>query len=139
MLVSWLPRDRCPLRAGLLNIKPKTIMSYSFYGSPMPFRKPGTSRSGSSFTEATIQAVWEKAIPVAGFNPAFVRKDTCGAFIERKQYGNTSSKYGWEIDHIKPVSKDGPDVLSNLQPLQWENNRHKSDSYPYWSCKLKAA
>jgi hypothetical protein len=26
--------------------------------------------------------------------------------------------------------------LNNLQPLQWENNRHKGDNYPNWSCKI---
>jgi 5-methylcytosine-specific restriction endonuclease McrA len=49
------------------------------------------------------------------------------------EYGQTS-KYGWEIDHIKPVSKGGTDDLSNLQPLQWENNRRKGDNYP-WHCR----
>ena len=41
-------------------------------------------------------------------------------------------KYGWKIDHIKPVAKGGTDDLNNLQPLQWANNRHKSDNYPNW-------
>lgn len=48
-------------------------------------------------------------------------------------------EYGWEIDHIKPSSLGGSDGLYNLQPLQWENNRSKSDNWPHWSCKVKAA
>ena len=44
------------------------------------------------------------------------------------------SERNLEIDHIKPVSQDGGDELSNLQPLQWENNRHKGDDWPDWSC-----
>ena len=46
-------------------------------------------------------------------------------------------QYGREIDYIKPVAKGGTDDLSNLQALRWENNRHKSDDWPNWSCKVR--
>ncbi|HRJ07361.1 MAG TPA: HNH endonuclease signature motif containing protein [Prosthecobacter sp.] len=76
-------------------------------------------------TEAEkIQLVWNKgAIPIPQ-EAANWRKDTCGAWIARNQYGNRDSNYGWEIDHINP---NGGDAISNLQPLQWENNVAKSD------------
>ena len=45
-------------------------------------------------------------------------------------YGKTESDYGWEIDHIRPKSMMGSDFISNLQPLQWQNNRSKGDNYP---------
>ena len=78
-----------------------------------------------SFSEDIVQRVWEKALTVPGYNPKEWRKDECKAWIHREQYGNRNSDYGWEIDHITPLSEGGTDDLSNLRPLQWENNATK--------------
>jgi hypothetical protein len=39
--------------------------------------------------------------------------------------------------HKKPKAANGGDEPANLQPLNWENNRLKSDNYPNWTCKVK--
>jgi len=98
-------------------------------------RNYNTRRDGSTFEEATIEAVWRKGEIEPNY-PSY-RKDKCGASMQRTKYGQTV-QWGWEIDHIKPVAEGGSDDLSNLQPLQWENNRHKSDNYLNWTCKVKS-
>jgi len=95
-------------------------------------RSANTTVSGQPFDQTTISAVWGKAKQDPGYT--IYRKDACGATIQRDEYGKISA-YGWEIDHMKPVAKGGTDDLANLQPLHWENNRHKGDDYPNWSCK----
>ena len=41
----------------------------------------------------------------------------------REGYGNTASKFGWEIVRRHPLNEGGGDELENLQAVQWENNR----------------
>ena len=78
-----------------------------------------------SRSQDIIQKVWEKAAVVKNIDPGMWRKDRYGAWISRYPYGNRTSQYGWEIEHITPVSAAGGDELANLRPLQWENNAGK--------------
>lgn len=75
-------------------------------------------------------SVWAKGEIAGGYNAVFYRRDAFGAWMQYSAHGDTSSHYGWEIDHIKPLAEGGTDELANLQPLQWQNNRKKGDNWP---------
>ena len=90
--------------------------------------------ANANFTDAQLDAIWNKAKNVSD-NPDIWRKDVAGAWIRRDCYGKTNEEtnYGWEVDHIKPLSRGGKTELANLRPLQHANNRSKSDDYPVWT------
>ena len=100
----------------------------------------------AQYTKEQLDKIWEKGLKVDKYNPDFVRKDACGAWIIREMYNDRTSSFGWEVDHIYPESKlksmevpqDKIDNLINLRPLNWRNNDSKGTDYPHYQSKLKA-
>lgn len=90
----------------------------------------------TAFSEELIQKVWDRAQKIENKDPRIYRLDNCGALIKREHYlkKGYALSMGWEIDHIKPKSKNGTDELPNLQVLQWENKKAKAESFPFWKC-----
>lgn len=76
------------------------------------------------------ETAWNKAQTIKGKNPNLYRKDPYGNTIYKSSYGK-QSEMGWEVDHKHPIAKGGTDNVRNLQAVQWEENRSKSDKYPY--------
>lgn len=83
----------------------------------------------ANFSDDKIKAAWEKAQTVKEVDSNVWRKDPCDAWINRDQYGQEKD-YGWEVDHIIPVSKNGTDHTENLRAMHWKNNRNKGDDFP---------
>ena len=83
----------------------------------------------ANWTEEEKKKIWDKGEIILDRDKNVWRKDQCGAIIKWDMYEDRSDKYncGWEIDHIKPDSKGGEDVVSNARPLQWYNNVSRSN------------
>lgn len=92
------------------------------------------------FDKNTIDCIWSQAQVVDGYDKDKYRKDACGAWIIRSEYGNRNSPFGWEIDHIYPEAKlrslnvpiELIDNIINLRPLNWKNNDSKGSDYPFY-------
>ena len=99
-------------------------------------RQSGSDRNGRPFSKSMVDKVFAKASSISGTGESAVGRDKCGASIRRGSHG-LRSEMGWQIDHIKPVSKDGSDDITNLQPLHWENNQSKKDGPNSGFCKKR--
>jgi hypothetical protein len=83
-------------------------------------------------TEDVILKVWQKG-QIDEYNiPNNFRKDKCGAWIERTEYGNNNSPYGWYIDKINQDSD--LDDITNLHPMHSKNNSRNQNGTI--SCKV---
>ncbi len=77
-------------------------------------------------TEKEKRDVWDKGAKIRNKNPAVYRRDSKRNEIRYASYG-ADTDLGWQIDHVIPLAKNGPDTLKNKQPLQTAANRKKSD------------
>ena len=81
-----------------------------------------------------LRQIWNKAKIIPHVDPNEWRWDVCGATISYSHYCK-KSKYGWAIDHIRPVALGGSDELRNLRPLHHLNNSAKGKKYPWHPSK----
>ena len=81
----------------------------------------------TQYTHQELSMVWNKGFIVQGYNSSEYRKDAYGTWIAWAQYGDRNAEFGWEVDHIIPLSKNGAHHIDNVRPLHWKNNAAKSD------------
>lgn len=89
----------------------------------------------ANFTQEKINAAWEKAKTVLGYDANKYRQDSAGAWMQKDKYGKEEN-FGWEIDHMFPESLGGNENGINLQAMQWENNRTKADNFPSYKTAI---
>ena len=95
-----------------------------------------TNQKSQFMSEESFEKVWQKGRIVPDYDPTKFRKDACGAWIARDQYGNLDSEFGWVVDHIYPLALGGGDDAENMRPLHFKNNRSKGDDYPSYKAVL---
>jgi len=82
----------------------------------------------SNYNDKDIKdKVWNKAKKINGKNPNLYRLDPYNTEVFFHSHGKNSLK-GWNIDHIKPISKNGSNDIINLQVLNSKINLKKSNS-----------
>jgi hypothetical protein len=100
--------------------------------SPTP-AKPAHLRKGNMSALANLfgsdykkYQVWLKGHSIPGWDDSVWRRDDNGSVIKYSDYGDRSSKHGWEMDHFPlPNIFGGADDVSNLRPLHCISNaRH---------------
>lgn len=93
----------------------------------------------------TKMLLWQEATKVENKDPNIWRHDPCGALIKFEDYGNRTSKYGWEEDHVvsrafllKAGAKENEiEIINNLRAMHWENNDSKGVNYPDYKAVVK--
>lgn len=69
---------------------------------------------------------WEKE-----FGNCTKAVDFTGRTILKGAYGQVNSQYGWDIDHIQPLSKGGSDTDDNKQIVHVVTNDEKADKITF--------
>jgi 5-methylcytosine-specific restriction endonuclease McrA len=78
-------------------------------------------------TKDQKEKAWKNADKVRGKDPDLYRKDPYGNIMYKPSHGK-ASEMGWDVDHIKPVSRGGSEATKNLQALNASVNRGKGDT-----------
>ena len=63
--------------------------------------------------------------------------DYSGRLMKKSACGNSNSKYFPTIDHIKPLSKGGLDIIPNIVVCHKRTNEEKADKFPHWKTNGK--
>jgi len=83
--------------------------------------------------EKVVEAVWEKGRGMSELDSTEWRKDQCGAWIQRTQFNNPNSDYGWTVVNTQPGATE---TVDNLQPFHLNNGFNIASGKP--QCRVTA-
>ena len=63
--------------------------------------------------------------------------DYAGRLMKKSACGDHNSSYHPTLDHIRPLSQDGADVLENIKVCHRDTNEEKADKFPHWTANGK--
>ena len=63
--------------------------------------------------------------------------DYAGRLMKKSACGNPNSKYHPTLDHIRPLSLGGADVVENIVVCHRDTNEEKADHFPHWKTNGK--
>lgn len=66
------------------------------------------------------------------FGSSQIVSDYTGRKMEKSACGNPNSKFHPTLDHIRPLSDGGADVLENIEICNRTTNEEKGDCFPHW-------
>lgn len=74
-----------------------------------------------------IKEVWEKY-----YGRSEIAFDYTGRLMKKSACGDPNSAFQPTIDHIRPLSAGGSDVLGNIEICHRDTNEEKADNFPHW-------
>jgi hypothetical protein len=66
------------------------------------------------------------------FGNSEVGYDFAGWEVRKGAYGQEGSRFGWNIDHIVPISMGGTGDINNLQITHMDTNAERSNKITFW-------
>lgn len=64
--------------------------------------------------------------------------DYAGRLMKKSACGNSNSAYHPTLDHIRPLSSGGCDVLENIIICHRDTNAEKVNHFPHWKANGRA-
>lgn len=63
--------------------------------------------------------------------------DYAGRLMKKSACGNPNSRFHPTLDHIRPLSMGGSDILENIIICHCDTNAEKGNNFPHWKTNGK--